>query len=156
MNVTATLFAQMITFAVLVWFMRQFLWDPVTQMMEARKTRIAQGLAEAERGKQERELAQQQAGELVKQARQQAAEIVSQAQKQANGLIDEAKQQARAEGERQLGAAQAEIAQEYSQAREQLRGQVATLAVLGATRILEREINPEAHRELLDGLIAQL
>ncbi len=156
MNVTATLLGQMATFFVLVWFMRQFLWDPITQVMEARKTRIAQGLAEAERGKQEREQARQQVGELLKQARQQASEIVTQAQKQANNLIDEAKQQARAEGERQLSAAQAEIAQEYSRAREQLRGQVADLAVLGAARILEREIDPEAHRELLDSLITQL
>jgi F-type H+-transporting ATPase subunit b len=156
MNVTATLFAQMITFGVLVWFMRQFLWEPITQLMEARKTRIAEGLAASEQGRQAQALAEQQAKGLIQQARQQAAEIIIQAQKQANGLIDEAKQQARVEGDRQLGAAQTEIAQEYNRAREQLRGSVAALAVLGAERILEREIDPAAHRSLLDNLIAEL
>ena len=156
MNVTATLIGQMLTFAVLVWFVNRYLWGPMTQMLEDRKTRIADGLAAAERGKHEQELAQQRAAELLSEAKQQAAEIVAQAQKRASLIIDEAKEQARGEGEKIIAAAEVEVAQEIHRAREQLRGQVVTLAIAGAGKVLQHEIDASNHERLLDDLVAQL
>ncbi len=156
MNVTATLIGQMLTFAVLVWFINRFLWDPMTKMMEDRKKRIADGLAAAERGKHEQELAEKHAKEVIHEAKQQAAEIISQAQKRAAEIVDEAKGNARTEGERLLTAANAEIQQEVNRAKEQLRGQVVSLAVAGAGRVLNREIDTKAHDELLKDLVAQI
>ena len=156
MNITATLFGQVVTFALLVWFIRRFLWDPMTRMMEDRKKRIADGLAAAERGKHEQELAEKRATEVIHEAKAQAAEIIAQAQKRSNEIVEEAKNSARSEGERLLAAANAEIEQEVNRAREQLRGQVVSLSVAGASKVLQREIDETAHDQMLQDLVAQL
>jgi len=146
----------MLTFAVLVWFVNRFLWGPMTRMMEDRKKRIADGLAAAERGKHEQELAEKRAAEVIHEAKEQASEIIAQAQKRSNEIVEEAKDSARAESERIVAAANAEIEQEVHRAREQLRGQVATLAVTGASRIMEREIDAANHQQMLDELAAEI
>ena len=156
MNFTATLLAQIITFGVLVWFVQRFLWGPLTNLMEARKKRIADGLAAADRGKHDKELAQQRAKEVLQDAKAQASEIVGQAQKRAAAIVEEAKGDARVEGARLLTAARSEIDQETSRAREQLREHVAMLAVAGAEKILKREIDAAAHKGVVDSLAEQL
>jgi len=155
-NITATLIGQVVTFAILVWFINRFLWGPLTQMMEDRKKRIADGLAAAERGKHEQELAEKRATEVIHEAKEQAAEIIAQAQRRGNEIVEEAKTQARAEGDRLKAAAQADIEQEVTRAREQLRGQVVSLSVAGAAKVLQREIDAKAQEELLDDLVAQI
>jgi len=155
-NVTATLFGQIIVFALLIWFINRFLWGPLTGVMEARKKRIADGLAAAERGKHEQELAEQRAEEVLHEAKGRASEIINQAQKRANEIVEEAKDNARAEAERLVAAAHAEIEQETNRAREQLRGQVVDLAVAGASKVLKREVDAKAHDELLKDLVAQM
>ncbi|HKK06611.1 MAG TPA: F0F1 ATP synthase subunit B [Gammaproteobacteria bacterium] len=156
MNVTATLFGQIIVFALLIWFINRFLWGPLTGVMEARKKRIADGLAAAERGKHEQELAEQRAAEVLHEAKGRASEIINQAQKRANEIVEEAKDNARAEAERLVAAANAEIEQETNRAREELRGQVVELAVAGASKVLKREVDAKAHDELLKDLVAQM
>lgn len=156
MNITATLFVQMITFALFVWFTMRFVWRPLTGIMEERNKRIADGLAAAERGQHEQELAEQRAKETLHEAKERASEIVNQAQKRANEMVEEAKTEARTEGERLLTAAKAEIEQEVNRAREQLRAQVAVLAVDGAERVLKREVDANAHNQMLDELVSQI
>ncbi|MEJ2509883.1 MAG: F0F1 ATP synthase subunit B [Gammaproteobacteria bacterium] len=156
MNVTATLIGQIIVFALLIWFINRFLWGPLTGVMEARKKRIADGLAAAERGKHEQELAEQRAAEVLHEAKGRASEIINQAQKRANEIVEEAKDNARAEAERLVAAANAEIEQETNRAREELRGQVVELAVAGASKVLKREVDAKAHDELLKDLVAQM
>jgi F-type H+-transporting ATPase subunit b len=155
-NVTATLFGQIGTFIVLVAFVRYVLWDPMTRMMEDRQKRIADGLAAAEKGRHDQERAEQRAKEVIHEAREQAAEVIAQAQKRASEIIEEAKTDARAEGDRIQAAAHAEIQQEINRAKESLRAQVASLAVAGAEKILQKEINAQAHTAMLGKLIAQL
>lgn len=156
MNITATLIGQILTFAVFVWFTMRFVWTPLTRIMEDRNKRIADGLAAAERGQHEQELAEQRAKETLHEAKEKASEIINQAQKRANEMVEEAKDDARKEGERLIEAAKAEIEQETNRAREQLRQQVATLAVDGASKILEREVDQQAHSKMLDELVAQI
>jgi F-type H+-transporting ATPase subunit b len=155
-NVNATLFAQMITFAILVWFVMKFLWGPLTQMLEDRKKRIADGLAAAERGRHERELAEKRATEVLREAHAAAAEIIGQAQSRAGQILEEAKNEAHTEGQRLLGAAKAQIEQEMNRAKEQLRSQVAHLVVSGAEKVLRKEINAKEHEKLLAQLAANL
>jgi len=155
-NITATLIGQILTFAVLVWFIQRYLWEPLTTALADRQKKIADGLAAAERGEHEQELARKRAAEKIGEAKQQAAEIVAQAQKRASEIVEEAKDNARSEGERLLAAANAEIEQEANRAREQLRGQVVSLAVAGAERVLEKEVDPKAHQKLLADLVAQI
>lgn len=156
MNITLSLLGQILAFAVLVWFIKAVLWEPMLSMMEARKKRIADGLEAAERGVHEQELAEQRARERLHEAKLEAAEILNQAQKRAGEIVDEAKTHAHDEGERILSAARAEIDQEIHRAKEQLRHQVAALALEGAERVLQREIDAQAHGKVLDELAAQI
>ncbi len=156
MNINLTLIAQLVSFAVFVWFVMKFVWPPMVKAMEERKARIADGLAAAERGVHEKELAEQAAREKLHEAKQQSAEILARAEKRAAEIVDEAKEQARVEGERILAAARTEAEQELNKAKEALRQKVGELAVAGAEKILRREIDASAHKEILDELAQQL
>jgi len=134
----------------------KFVWPPIMNALETRKKQIADGLAAADRGKHELELAAKKAGDNMRDAKAQAAEVIAQAEKRAAQIIEEAKTAAKEEGDRQLAAAQANIAQETNRARESLREQVAGLAVAGAEKILRREVNAQTHADLLGQLKAEL
>ncbi len=156
MNVTATLFGQIGTFIVLVWFVMRFLWEPVIKLMEDRKKRIADGLAAADKGHHDLELAKGRAVEIIREAKEQAKDVIGHANKRSNEIIDEAKVSAREEGARLIDGARAEIEHERNQAREQLRQQVVKLAIAGAGRVLGREIDTKTHNSQLQKLAEQL
>ena len=156
MNINITLFGQLVSFAVFVWFCMKYIWPPLTSAMEERQQKMASGLQNAEKASQELATAQQQADSTLKEAKQQAAELIEQANKRANQLIDEAKDQAREEGERLKAAAQSEIEQEINRAKEELRGQVAGLAVSGAEKILRSSVDASAHSKMLEQLATEL
>ncbi len=152
MNINLTLIAQLVSFALFVWFTMKFVWPPLVQAMEERKTKIADGLAAAERGVQEQETAKLQADQVITEAKQKAADIKANAEKQASIIIEDAKNKGEEEGARQIALAHAEIEQETNRAREELRGKVAELAIVGAEKILRKEINLEAHKEIVDSV----
>ncbi|HDN27309.1 MAG TPA: F0F1 ATP synthase subunit B [Thioploca sp.] len=156
MNITVTLFGQILTFVVLVAFVWRVLWGPMTQMMEARRVRIADGLAAAERGKHDLELAERRAAERLREAKQDAADIVAVAGKRGNEIIEEAKEQAQIEGERQLAVAISEIEQESNRAREDLRRHFGNLVLATAEKILEREIDAPTHSEFINKMVKKL
>jgi F-type H+-transporting ATPase subunit b len=148
-NINATIIGQMIWFILFIWFVAKVVWPALNGMIEKRQQTIAEGLAAAEQGKRALETSSKQAEQEISAARSRAAEILAQAEKRAAQMVEEAKTAARDEGTREKQAAQAEIEQQVSRARELLREQVAGLAVAGAERILRREVNPQAHAELL-------
>jgi F-type H+-transporting ATPase subunit b len=155
-NITATLIGQMLTFAVLIWFVKGVLWQPMLRMLDQRKKRIADGLAAAERGLKEQQLGEKRAMEILHDAREKANEVIALAQKRASEIVEEAKETGRAEGGRMVAAAQAEVEQELNRAREQLRREVIALALKGAEQILMREVDPAQHRAMLERLAADL
>jgi F-type H+-transporting ATPase subunit b len=156
MNINLTLFGQTITFILFVWFCLKFIWPHIIKAMEDRKTQIADGLAAGERGRHEKELAEQRAVEVIREAKDQAKEILAQANKRGDEIVDDAKGDGRAEGERMLRAAEAEMEQQMNQAREQLRADVVKLALQGAQQVLGRDVDEKAHTEQLNRLAAQL
>ena len=156
MNFTATLLGQMITFAVLVLFIKAVLWQPMLRMLEERKRRIADGLAAAERGLRDKELGEKRAMEIIREAHEKANELIALAQKRTADIIEEAKAAGRAEGERMVAAARAEIEQEANRTREGLRQEVVALALRGAEQVLGREVDEAQHRAVLDKLVADL
>jgi F-type H+-transporting ATPase subunit b len=156
MNFNATLIGQSISFIVFVWFCMKFVWPPIMTALVHRKEKIAEGLAAADRGKHEHELAQKKATQKLQEAKQQAAEIISRAEKRAADIIEEAKSEARGEGERMKAAAKAELEQEINRAKEVLRGQVVEIATAGAGRILKRELDKTANDALIKDLVAQI
>jgi F-type H+-transporting ATPase subunit b len=156
MNITLTLFAQMAAFVVLIYFVNKVLWGPMSKMLEDRQKRIADGLAAADKGKEEQALAEKNAMQKISEAKAQASEIVAQAQKRSNEIVDEAKNTAREEADRILAAANAEIEQEVNRAKEKLRKEVSTIALAGASKVLKKEVDAKAHNALLNDLAAQI
>jgi len=146
----------MITFVIFVIFCMKFVWPPIMAALHERKGKIADGLAAAERGKHEQELAEERAKKLIKKAKEDASGIIAQAQKRASEIVEEAKDIAVTEGDRIKAAANAEIEQEANRAKEHLRGQVVSIAVAGAAKVLDREIDAEAHDALLQDLVSQI
>ncbi|MCA1790849.1 MAG: F0F1 ATP synthase subunit B [Thioalkalivibrio sp.] len=156
MNINLTIIGQLLAFSVFVWFTMRFVWPPLSDALETRRKKIAEGLAAAERGQNEQRLAEERAKEVIKQAKQQAAEIIAGAQKRSNDMVEESKTTAREEGERIKEAAHADIEQEVNRAREQLRKQLAKLVVQGAEQILAKEIDAKTHGDLLKDLAKRL
>src|SRR5881394_1260320 len=156
MNLTLTIIVQAVVFALFIWFVAHFIWPWMLKKIEARQKMIADGLAEAERGRSSLADAQKQTEQILKEARERAHDLMAQAEKSANQRVDDAKTQAKTEGDRILAAAQAQIGQEVQAAKQQLREQVATLAVAGAEKILKREVDAKAHADMLNQLKAQL
>ena len=156
MNINATLFGQMLTFAVLVWFTMKFVWPPLMRALDERAKKIADGLAAAERGRQDLANAGTRSAEIEREARSSAQELLASAEKRAAEIIDDAKNTAKAEGDRIIAGAKAEVEQDAQRAKDALRKQVAALAVAGAAKILRREVDAKAHGEMLAALEREL
>ena len=156
MNPNITLLGQMITFAILIWFTVKFIWPPLMSAIEERQQKIAEGLAAADNAQKSLAQSQDKVAEELKAARGKANEIIEQAHQRANQLIDTAKNDAIAEGSRQRALAEAEIDAAANRAKEDLRKQVSMLAVSGASKLLNRSINADDHKALIDDLAAQL
>ena len=156
MDFNATLIGQAIAMFVFVWFCMKYVWPFITGAIEQRQTEIADGLAAAEQGKNSLATAKVEVDKIVAAARDQARGIVEQANTRAASIVEQAKADGEAARKSQLEAARAEIEVEINRAREELRGQVARIAVAGAEKVLGREIDANAHRDLLGKLAAEL
>jgi len=156
MNINATLFFQLVVFFIGAWVTMKFIWPPLIKSLEERQKKIADGLAAADRGQKslddaKRKIAEEQAAE-----RAHVQQLIAEAEKRGQSIVDAAKAQAKVEADRIVETAKAEATQEMQRAKEALRDQVAVLAVAGATQILQREVNPQVHTELLAQLKAKL
>lgn len=156
MNINLTLLFQMVFFVFFVWFTGKYVWTPIIGVLNERKTRIADGLAAAEKGVKAEEVGHQKAEKLIAEAKAQANEIIAKAEKRGNEIVEEAKAGARVEGERIVNSARSEIDREVNQARDELRNRVSALAISGAQKILAREIDADAHGEMLEDLAREL
>jgi F-type H+-transporting ATPase subunit b len=155
-NINLTLIGQMITFALFVIFCMKYIWPPIVAAMQERAVKIADGLEAADRAGRDLELAQERATKRLHEAKEEASVIIEAANKRGSQIVEEAKDQAREEGNRLKTAAQAEIEQEVNRAKEQLRGQVGSLAIAGAEKVLEASIDENAHKALVEKLAASL
>lgn len=156
MDINLTIFGQTFAMIVFVWFCMKFIWPPLMLALDERRTKIADGLAAAEKGQQELARAQARFEETIRESRDQAAEIIRQAENRSREIITEAQQNAITEGERLIVQARSEIEQEANRARDALRGDVAVIAMNGAQQLLGREIDTATHQDLLNKLAAEL
>jgi len=155
-DINLTLIGQTIAMIVFVWFCMKFIWPPLLEAIEERQQQIEDGLAAADRGEEKLVQAAAEAEEIIAEARQQATTILSQANGRANEIVADGKADGVKERERQLTAATAEIEQEANRAREELRGQVSAVAIAGAEKILNREIDAKTHEDILGKLAQEL
>lgn len=156
MNINATLIGQAIAFAFFVWFCMKYVWPPLISAIEARQKKIADGLTQAERAGKDLELAQAKAAEKLKEAKVQAAEIIDQANKRRMQIVEETKSEAEIERSKIIAQGEAEVEAERNRVREELRKQVATLAIAGAEKIIKRSIDKESNSDIIDKLVAEL
>ncbi len=156
MNINATLLGQAIAFAIFVWFCMKYVWPPLMAAIEERQKKIAEGLSAAERAEKDLNLAQANASDRMKEAKRAAAEVVDQANKRKLQILEEAREEAVVERDKIIAQAEAEIEAMRVRARDDLRKQVATLAVAGAEKILERSIDKDAHKDILNNITAKL
>jgi F-type H+-transporting ATPase subunit b len=156
MDINATIIGQFITFAILVWFTMKYVWPPMIKTIHDREKKIAAGLDAADRSKRELEMAEHKAMSIIREAKQQANQIVESANLHSSQLIEEAKTQARQENQRIIEMAQGEIDREIMQAKAALKAQLATLAITGAEKIIQRNIDPSIHDDLLNQLAAEI
>jgi len=151
-NINATLIGQAIWFALFIWITLKYVWPPLQKALADRQAQIVEGLAAAERGKNEQELAAKRSAEALREAKGKAAELVAQAERRAQQIVEEAKGTAKVEADKVVAGAKAEIDQEVERAKQQLRERVAELAVAGAEKILRKEINSSVHADILAAL----
>jgi F-type H+-transporting ATPase subunit b len=156
MDINLTLLMQAVAFAAFIWFTAKFIWPPLMGAIANRQKQIADGLAAGEEGRQSLANAEKRIADMLAEAKTRSSEIIAQGEKLKGDTVDAARTEAKAEGERILAAAQAEIQQEISRAREALRNQVSDLAVAGASQILKREVDVKAHADLLAAIRQQL
>ena len=153
MNLNATILGQAIAFVLFVLFCMKYVWPPLMAAIEKRQKEIADGLASAERAHKDLDLAKASA---LKKAKAEAQVIIEQANKRRSQILDEAKAEAEQERTKIVAQAQAEIEAERKRAREELRKQVAILAVAGAEKIIERSVDEAANSDIVDKLVAEL
>lgn len=156
MNLNATLLIQMLVFATFVWITMKFIWPPLTKALEARRKNIADGLAAAERGHKDLELAQHKVKSMLTEAKTEAAAILEQANQRASRIVEESKEKARVEAARLIQMAQQEMDQQYQVAKETLIQQVSAMAVAGAQKIIQREIDQPSNESLINELTGGL
>jgi len=156
MNINLTLLMQAAAFAAFIWFTARFIWPPLMRAVDTRQKQIADGLAAGEQGRRELASAEKRVADMLADAKSKAAEIVATGEKFRSETVEAAKAEAKAEADRILAAGRAEIDQEVARAKEQLRNQIADLAVAGAAKILQREVDPKAHADLLASIRTQL
>ncbi len=156
MNINATLFVQMLVFFIGCWITMKFIWPPLVKAIEERQKKIAEGLAAADKSTVALAEAEAKGREIEAEARARATTIVSDGEKRGAKIVESAKEQAQVEADAIIAAARAEVAQEAQRAREALRNEVAALAVAGAEKILQREVDAAAHAQMLDQLKAKL
>ncbi|OTA19065.1 F0F1 ATP synthase subunit B [Xenorhabdus beddingii] len=156
MNINATILGQALAFVLFVLFCMKYVWPPIMAAIEKRQKEIADGLASAERAKKNLDLAQANASDQLKKAKADAQVIIEQANKQKAQLIDDAKVEAELERNKIIAQAHAEVEAERKRAREELRKQVAMLAIAGAEKIIERSVDEAANSDIVNKLVAEL
>lgn len=156
MNINATLIAQFIVFFILVLVVMKFIWPPLIKAIEERRAKIAEGLAAAEESVAAQATAEAEVDGLLKQAHLEAATLVSKAQAQADSLIAQSKEESKVVGQREIDAAHAKIEAELSQVKESLRQQVVALSIMGASKIIEKEVDETTHAKMVEELAKQL
>lgn len=156
MNINLTLISQAVAFAIFIWFTVKFVWPPLRTAIDNRQKSIAEGLAAAERGRHDLELAARRSADVLRETKEKSTEVLAQAERRAQQIIEDAKTAARGEADKVVASAKAEIEQEAERAKQHLRERVAELAVVGAEKILRREINAAAHADMLVSLKQEL
>lgn len=156
MNMNATILGQAVSFFLFVWFCMKFIWPPIMAAIEKRQKGIADSLSAAELAKKDLEIAKANSSDAIQQAKAEAQIIIDQANKRKNAIVESAQTEAEIERDKIIAQGHIEIEAERKRVREELRKQVAILAIAGAEKIIERSVDEAANSDIVDKLVAEL
>jgi len=145
-----------VTFLVLLALLAKFAWRPLLEALERRQERIRNALEDADRARRELERLQQESLKIMQQARIEAESIVTQTRADAERLREELKHKAKDEADNILRNAQQQIQLQTRQAIQEIRHEVADIAVLLASKLLERNLAKEDNARLIDDTLKQI
>lgn len=155
MDINMTLVGQMITFVIFIWFTMKYVWPAITKAMDEREKKIADGLAAAEKGQRDLELAKHKSVEILQEAKLEASRIIDVANQRSLRIVEEAKEHARNEGKRIIAHAEEDISQQKTAAKRELQNNAINLAVQMAEKLLQRDVDKASHEKILQNLIDQ-
>ncbi|HSX20671.1 MAG TPA: F0F1 ATP synthase subunit B [Gammaproteobacteria bacterium] len=156
MNLNATLFGQMITFAIFVWFTMRVIWPILSRQLDERKRIIANGLAAGEEGRRLLASAEEAAKNKIDEAKTHCYKLLEEADQEAAQILENARVQARKERDDILAAGHVALDREVTKAKNELQDQVVNIAMLGAEKILQRSVNAQDNQEILQQLAKNL
>lgn len=156
MDINATLIGQGIAFFFFVLFCMKFVWPPILTAIEERQSKIANSLSAIELAKKEQQESKASAEQEIVEARKHAQEIVELANKRRDEILDEVRVEAESLKSRIIEQGYAEVETERKRVQEELRTQVASLAIAGAEKIIARSIDEAANNDIIDKLVAEL
>lgn len=143
-----------IAFLVLVFLLGKFAWKPIMKGIHDREQSIDEALNKAELARQEMARLSAQNEDLMKQAREERDQILKEAKALKDGIVNEAKNQAQAEGAKLIEKARIEIENQKKAALAELKGQVSTLSLDIAERVLRTQLDDKAkQQELVNNLL---
>lgn len=156
MNINATLVGQTIAFVIFVWFCVKFVWPPLINAIEERQKSIANALSSAEEARKEQSNTKILLEQEITEAKLQAKEILDLANKRRNQILEEIKLEAEAVKAKIIEQGYIELQAERQRVQEELRLKVASLAIIGAEKIVGRTIDEAANNDIIDKLVAEL
>jgi len=155
-SINWTLVFNLINFAILLYLLKRLLFKPALEYLDRRRETIHARMQAAQADKEQAALLVVEQKDALAEARRRAEGTAEGAQREAEAVLAAAKSEAHAAAQRILEDGRRQLAQERDRMIAELREAYAEVAVLGAERVLEREIRIEDHRRLLDQLVGEI
>jgi F-type H+-transporting ATPase subunit b len=149
------LVAQIINVGILLVVLYLVAYKPVMRMLDERSRRIRESMEQAEAVKEQVARAEEEARRQLEAAAQEGQKRIAQAVQIGEELKRKAQEEARREAEALIARARAEIKREREEAIDELRRAVADLTILAAGKVIERSLDKEAHRELIEKVLEE-
>ena len=150
-----TLVAQIINFAILFGLLYLVAYRPLMRMFDERSKRIKESMEQTELIKEQTARAEEEAEKRIEAASREGQEVVARAVRTGEEVRQGAQQQARQEAEALITRARVEIQRERDEAIDELRKEFANLTILAAGKIIDRSLDKETHRQLIDKVLEE-
>jgi len=150
-----TLLAQIINFAILLGLMYLVAYKPIMRMFDERSRKIKESMEQTEFIKEQAAHAEEEAEKRIEEAAKEGQEVVARAVRTGEEVRQEAQQEARQEAESLITRARTEIQRERDDAIDELRKEFADLTILAASKVIDRSLDKEAHRQLIDKVLRE-
>lgn len=156
MNLNATMLGQALSFVIFVWLCMRYVWPPLSQMLDERQKEVAEGIRNTEMAAKELALAKENGSHLIDEAKKDVSKMIAQGQKRREQIIEEAIQEAEKEKARIIAQGEAEVESEKNRVRQELKDEMADLVINSAQKLINKNLDTDSNRALVDQLIKEI